>query len=98
MNRHHHWLCSTVLDPGVQILTPQCASAGIVISAVIGLVDYEGAIFLWCVDKRDFTLWTITSGTTLFFGIEIGVLIVVTVFLDLDGWFFALPEVQLQKV
>jgi len=38
-------------------------------------VDYEGAIFLWRVDKRDFTLWTITSTTTLFFGIEIGVLI-----------------------
>ncbi|XP_010486972.1 PREDICTED: probable sulfate transporter 4.2 isoform X2 [Camelina sativa] len=54
---------------------PQCALAAIVISAVSGLVDYEGAIFLWRVDKRDFTLWTITSTTTLFFGIEIGVLI-----------------------
>ncbi|XP_010499116.1 PREDICTED: probable sulfate transporter 4.2 isoform X2 [Camelina sativa] len=54
---------------------PQCALAAIVISAVSGLVDYEGAIFLWRVDKRDFTLWTITSTTTLFLGIEIGVLI-----------------------
>ncbi|XP_059628195.1 sulfate transporter 4.1, chloroplastic-like isoform X1 [Cornus florida] len=54
---------------------PQCALAAIVISAVIGLVDYDEAIFLWRVDKKDFLLWTITSTTTLFLGIEIGVLI-----------------------
>ncbi|XP_034204962.1 sulfate transporter 4.1, chloroplastic-like isoform X6 [Prunus dulcis] len=54
---------------------PQCALAAIVISAVIGLVDYEEAIFLWGVDKKDFLLWTITSTTTLFLGIEIGVLV-----------------------
>ncbi|XP_028075886.1 probable sulfate transporter 4.2 isoform X2 [Camellia sinensis] len=38
-------------------------------------VDYEEAIFLWHVDKKDFLLWTITSATTLFFGIEIGVVV-----------------------
>lgn len=38
-------------------------------------VDYEEAIFLWGVDKKDFLLWTITSVTTLFLGIEIGVLV-----------------------
>ncbi|CAN6565661.1 hypothetical protein C1H46_003354 [Malus baccata] len=54
---------------------PQCALAAIVISAVIGLVDYDEAIFLWGVDKKDFLLWTITATTTLFLGIEIGVLI-----------------------
>ncbi|KAG6498637.1 hypothetical protein ZIOFF_038358 [Zingiber officinale] len=54
---------------------PQCALAAIVISAVMGLVDYEEAIFLWCVDKKDFTLWTITFIITLFFSIEIGVLL-----------------------
>ncbi|KAL5569148.1 hypothetical protein UlMin_025723 [Ulmus minor] len=54
---------------------PQCALAAIVISAVMGLVDYDEAIFLWRVDKKDFLLWTITSTTTLFFGIEIGVLV-----------------------
>ncbi|KAL6977307.1 Sulfate transporter 4.1, chloroplastic, partial [Sarracenia purpurea var. burkii] len=52
-----------------------CALAAIVISAVIGLVDYDEAIFLWRVDKKDFLLWTISSATTLFFGIEIGVLV-----------------------
>ncbi|RZC82092.1 hypothetical protein C5167_044876 [Papaver somniferum] len=54
---------------------PQCALAAIVISAVMGLVDYDEAIFLWRVDKKDFFLWTVTSVTTLFLGIEYGVLI-----------------------
>ncbi|KAJ9175652.1 hypothetical protein P3X46_014189 [Hevea brasiliensis] len=54
---------------------PQCSLAAIVISAVMGLVDYDEAIFLWRVDKKDFLLWTITSATTLFLGIEIGVLV-----------------------
>uniref|UniRef100_A0A7N0V3R3 STAS domain-containing protein n=2 Tax=Kalanchoe fedtschenkoi TaxID=63787 RepID=A0A7N0V3R3_KALFE len=54
---------------------PQCGLAAIVISAVLGLVDYDEAIFLWNVDKKDFLLWTITFSTTLFLGIEIGVLI-----------------------
>ncbi|KAL6600553.1 hypothetical protein ACP70R_045353 [Stipagrostis hirtigluma subsp. patula] len=54
---------------------PQCALAAIVISAVTGLVDYEEAIFLWGIDKKDFFLWAITFMTTLIFGIEIGVLV-----------------------
>ncbi|CAH9103787.1 unnamed protein product [Cuscuta epithymum] len=54
---------------------PQCNLAAIVISAVIGLVDYDEAIFLWHVDKKDFLLWIITCATTLLLGIEIGVLI-----------------------
>ncbi|KAF2295969.1 hypothetical protein GH714_035447 [Hevea brasiliensis] len=53
----------------------ECSLAAIVISAVMGLVDYDEAIFLWRVDKKDFLLWTITSATTLFLGIEIGVLV-----------------------
>ncbi|XP_071934648.1 sulfate transporter 4.1, chloroplastic isoform X2 [Coffea arabica] len=54
---------------------PQCVLAAIVISAVIGLVDYDEAVFLWRVDKKDFLLWMITCITTLFLGIEIGVLV-----------------------
>uniref|UniRef100_M1C5X0 Sulfate transporter n=1 Tax=Solanum tuberosum TaxID=4113 RepID=M1C5X0_SOLTU len=54
---------------------PQCALAAIVIAAVIGLVDYDEAKFLWRVDKKDFLLWTITCMTTLLLGIEIGVLV-----------------------
>jgi sulfate transporter 4 len=54
---------------------PQCALAAIVISAVIGLVDYNEAIFLWRVEKKDFLLWIAASFFTLFLGVEIGVLI-----------------------
>ncbi|XP_024992846.1 sulfate transporter 4.1, chloroplastic-like [Cynara cardunculus var. scolymus] len=69
-------ICSTLLfmTPLFEYI-PQCALAAIVISAVIGLVDYEEAMFLWRVDKKDFFLWTVTSATTLFFGVEIGVLV-----------------------
>jgi sulfate transporter 4 len=54
---------------------PQCALAAIVISAVTGLVDYDEAMFLWGIDKKDFFLWAMTFITTLIFGIEIGVLV-----------------------
>ncbi|KAL8470427.1 hypothetical protein ACS0TY_033060 [Phlomoides rotata] len=70
-----------IMGCALQFLTPlfeyipQCALAAIVISAVIGLVDYDEAFFLWRVDKRDFLLWTITFIFTLFLGIEIGVLV-----------------------
>ena len=38
-------------------------------------VDYEEAIFLWRVDKKDFLLWLAASSFTLSLGIEVGVLI-----------------------
>lgn len=43
-------------------------------------VDYEEAIFLWRIDKKDFLLWVITAIATLFLGIEIGVLIGVRIY------------------
>jgi sulfate transporter 4 len=67
--------CALLFLTQLFVYIPQCALAAIVISAVIGLVDYDEAIFLWRVDKKDFLLWTITSATTLFLGIEIGVLV-----------------------
>ena len=54
---------------------PQCTLAAIVVSVVMGLIDYEEAIFLWRVDKKDFLLWVATSITMLFLGIKIGVLV-----------------------
>ncbi|KAG9145329.1 hypothetical protein Leryth_008266 [Lithospermum erythrorhizon] len=67
--------CSLLFLTPLFEFIPQSALAAIVISAVIGLVDYDEAIFLWHVDKRDFLLWTITCASTLFLGIEIGVLV-----------------------
>ncbi|KAF3774757.1 Sulfate transporter 4-1 [Nymphaea thermarum] len=54
---------------------PQCVLAAIVISAVIGLVDYDEATLLWHINKKDFLLWAIACIVTLFLGIEIGVLV-----------------------
>ncbi|CAM6114239.1 unnamed protein product [Calypogeia fissa] len=54
---------------------PECGLAAIIISAVIGLLDYDEAIFLWRVAKRDLFLWTATCLFTLFFGVEVGVLV-----------------------
>ncbi|KAH9703255.1 Sulfate transporter 4.1 [Citrus sinensis] len=68
-------LFMTPLFEHIPQVSYQCALAAIVVSAVMGLVDYDEAIFLWHVDKKDFLLWTITSITTLFLGIEIGVLV-----------------------
>ncbi|XP_059317646.1 probable sulfate transporter 4.2 isoform X1 [Lycium ferocissimum] len=67
--------CALLFMTPVFEYIPQCALAAIVISAVIGLVDYDEAKFLWRVDKKDFLLWTITCMTTLLLGIEIGVLV-----------------------
>lgn len=67
--------CALIFLTPVFEYIPQCALAAIVISAVIGLVDYDEAMFLWRVDKKDFLLWTITCITTLLLGIEIGVLV-----------------------
>lgn len=47
----------------------------IVISAVVGLVDYQEAINLWKIDKFDFVVWMISFFTTLFAGVEIGLLV-----------------------
>ncbi|CAN4096032.1 unnamed protein product [Withania somnifera] len=67
--------CALIFLTPIFEYIPQCALAAIVISAVIGLVDYDEATFLWRVDKKDFLLWTITCMTTLLLGIEIGVLV-----------------------
>lgn len=67
--------CSLLFLTPLFVDIPQCALAAIVISAVMGLVDYDEAILLWRVDKKDFFLWTITFAATLFLGIEIGVLV-----------------------
>ncbi|CAN1798365.1 Sulfate transporter 4.1, chloroplastic [Linum perenne] len=67
--------CSLLFMTPLFELIPQCALAAIVVSAVVGLVEYEEAIFFWRVDKKDFLLWMITCTLTLFLGIEIGVLI-----------------------
>ncbi|CAL0326877.1 unnamed protein product [Lupinus luteus] len=55
--------------------TPLVVLASILVSAMIGLIDYEAAIHLWKIDKFDF-LVCISSYTGVVFGsIEIGLVI-----------------------
>jgi len=53
---------------------PMAVLAAIIIVAVIGLIDFKEAQFLWKNDKRDFSLFLITAIATLVFGIEEGIL------------------------
>ncbi len=52
---------------------PKALLASIVVTAVIGLVDYKEAIHLWKTDRRDFLTLMTTFLITMTFGIQSGV-------------------------
>jgi SulP family sulfate permease len=54
---------------------PKAILASIIMVAVIRLIDYEEAITLWKTDKSDFIMLIVTFLSTLFLGIELGILI-----------------------
>lgn len=56
---------------------PLATLAAIVISGVIGLLDYDEAIYLWKVHKFDFLVWIVSCFGTMFLGVEIGLIIAV---------------------
>ena len=56
---------------------PLATLAAIVISGVLGLLDYPEAIYLWNVHKFDFLVWTVSCLGTMFLGVEIGLIIAV---------------------
>ncbi len=66
--------------------------ASIVISGVIGLLDYEEAIYLWKVHRFDFGVWFIACVGTMFLGVEIGLAIAVGVSLLLVIYESAYPH------
>lgn len=58
--------------------TPNAILGSIIISAVIGLVDYEAAILIWKVDKMDFIACMGAFFGVVFKSVEIGLLIAVS--------------------
>jgi sulfate transporter 4 len=58
---------------------PLCVLAAIVISGVLGLLDYDEAIYLWKVHKFDLGVWMTACLGTMFLGVEIGLAIAVAV-------------------
>jgi len=58
---------------------PLCVLAAIVISGVLGLLDYPEMMYLWKVHKFDFGVWCTACFGTMFLGVEIGLAIAVAV-------------------
>ena len=71
---------------------PLCILAAIVISGVIGLLDYPEAIYLYKVHKFDFMVWLTACLGTMFLGVEIGLAIAVIVSLLIVVYESAYPH------
>lgn len=54
---------------------PNAILAAVIMVAVAGLVDVKELVFLWRVDRREFTLMLLTFAATLALGIEEGILV-----------------------
>ena len=71
---------------------PLCVLAAIVISGVIGLLDFEEAHYLLKVHRFDFCVWLSACMGTMFLGVEIGLAIAVGVSLLLVIYESAYPH------
>lgn len=60
--------------------TPLVVLSSIIISAMLGLIDYEAAIHLWKVDKFDFIVCMGAYVGVVFGSVEIGLVIGVRVY------------------
>ncbi|XP_077212669.1 sulfate transporter 1.2-like isoform X2 [Tasmannia lanceolata] len=59
--------------------TPNASVSSIIISAVIGLIDYEAAHLIWKIDKLDFVACMGAFFGVIFASVEIGLLIAVAI-------------------
>ncbi|KAI3848613.1 hypothetical protein MKX03_010323 [Papaver bracteatum] len=59
--------------------TPNAVLASIIISAVVGLVDYKAVILIWKIDKFDFCACMGAFFGVVFAGVEIGLLIAISI-------------------
>jgi len=84
-------LTLTFLTP-VFAQLPLFSLAAIVISGVLGLVDFAEAMYLWKANKFDFAVWLTACGGTLLAGVEVGLAIAVTVSLLLVLYESAYPQ------
>lgn len=58
--------------------TPNVILAAIIITAVIGLIDYQAAFRLWKVDKLDFLACSCSFFGVLFISVPLGLAIAVS--------------------
>ncbi|VFQ78971.1 unnamed protein product [Cuscuta campestris] len=59
--------------------TPNAILASIIISAVIGLIDYDAAVLIWKIDKFDFIACMGAFLGVVFVSVEIGLLVAVAI-------------------
>ncbi|XP_074589079.1 sulfate transporter 1.2-like [Curcuma longa] len=59
--------------------TPNAILSAIIISAVIGLIDYEAAFLIWKVDKFDFIACLGAFFGVVFISVEIGLLVAISI-------------------
>ncbi|MFQ6665730.1 hypothetical protein Gotur_032357 [Gossypium turneri] len=59
--------------------TPLVVLSAIIISAMLGLIDYEAAIHLWNVDKFDFLVCIVAYAGVVFASVEVGLVIAVAI-------------------
>lgn len=62
--------------------TPNAILSAIIISAVIGLIDYEAAFLIWKVDKFDFIACIGAFFGVVFISVEIGLLVAVRIYIQ----------------
>ncbi|KAL3592737.1 hypothetical protein D5086_011377 [Populus alba] len=72
--------------------TPLVVLSSIIISAMLGLIDYEAAIHLWTVDKFDFIVCISAYAGVVFCSVEIGLVVAVAISLLRVLLFVARPK------
>lgn len=60
--------------------TPLVVLAAIIVSAMLGLIDYQAAIHLWKVDKFDFFVCISAYVGVVFGSVELGLVIAVSIY------------------
>ncbi|KAJ6392025.1 hypothetical protein OIU77_025895 [Salix suchowensis] len=72
--------------------TPLVVLSSIIVSAMLGLLDYEAAIHLWSIDKFDFMVCISAYAGVVFASVEIGLVIAVAISLLRLLLFVARPK------
>lgn len=65
--------------------TPLVVLAAIIVSAMLGLIDYEAAIHLWKIDKFDFVVCVSAYFGVVFGSVQIGLVIAVCIINNLHS-------------
>src|SRR4051812_43247322 len=70
--------------------TPNAILSSIIISAVIGLIDFEAALLIWKIDKFDFIACMGAFLGVVFASVEIGLLVAVMILLPHKELFYSI--------